>query len=125
MPFNQQLAEVANWWTPSNPSDIPKPAQGGNTTTFTGRVSDRFLESGDYLRLSNISLAYNILSAQLKKFRLQDARITLAATNLFTITKYKGMDPASASAGDQISGGLDLTPYPITRYYYMSIAIGF
>lgn len=125
VPFNQQLAEVANWWTPSNPSDIPKPAQGGNTTTFTGRVSDRFLESGDYLRLSNISLAYNILSAQLKKFRLQDARITLAATNLFTITKYKGMDPASASAGDQISGGLDLTPYPITRYYYMSIAIGF
>ena len=61
-------------------------------------VSDRFLESGDYLRLSNISLAYNIPAVQLKKFRLQDAMISLAATNLFTITKYKGMDPESSNA---------------------------
>ncbi|OJY81054.1 MAG: hypothetical protein BGP14_07455 [Sphingobacteriales bacterium 44-15] len=123
VPFNQQLAEVANWWTPSNPSNIPKPAQGGNTTTFTGRVSDRFLEDGSYLRLSNVSLSYNI--PVVKTSRLQEVRFTLAANNLFTLTKYKGMDPASASAGDQISGGLDLTPYPVTRYYYISIAIGF
>lgn len=124
VPFNQQLAEVANWWTPSNPSDIPKPAQGGNTTIFTGRVSDRFLEDGSYLRLSNVSLSYNLPTDFLKRARLQDVKISLAASNLFTITKYTGMDPASASAGDQISGGLDLTPYPMVKYYYMSISIG-
>ena len=126
VPFNQQLAEVADFWTPDNPSNyVPRASQGGNSTALATRVSTKYLENGSYLKMSNISLSYNIPPAQLKKLKVDNARITLAGNNIFTVTKYKGLDPASASQGDLTSGGLDFTPYPPTRYYYVSLSLTF
>ncbi len=126
VPYNHQLAEVADFWTPDNPSNsVPRASQGGNSTALASRVSTRYLENGSYLKMSNISLSYNIPTAQLKRLKMENARITLGGSNLFTITKYKGLDPASASQGDLTSGGLDFTPYPPTRYYYLSLSLTF
>lgn len=126
VPFNQQMAEVADFWTPTNPSNtIPRPSQGGNTTFLATRISTRFLEDASYLRLRNLSLSYNVPAARLQRLYLQGAQVSIAVTNLFTLTDYSGLDPEFASAGSLISGGLDLTPYPPTRYFYASLALTF
>jgi hypothetical protein len=126
VPFNQQLAEVADFWTPTNPSNkVPRPSQGGNSTFLSTRISTRFLEDGSFMKLKNLSLAYDIPAPQLQRLKLQAARITFSGINLITWTKYSGLDPESSSQGGLISGGLDFTPYPATRSYNLSLALSF
>src|SRR5512133_3885357 len=52
--------------------------------------SDRYLESGSYVRLENITLGY---TRKLDKIKIKSARIYITPSNLFVITKYKGIDP--------------------------------
>lgn len=126
VPFNQQLEEVADFWTPQNPSNkIPRPSQGGNSTFLSTRISTRFLEDASFLKLKNLNLSYDMPSALMQKARLQAARITLTGTNVFTWTKYSGLDPESSSQGGLISGGLDFTPYPSIRAYSLSLSVSF
>lgn len=126
VPYNQQLAEVADFWTPTNPSNkIPRPSQGGNTTYLATKVSTRFLEDASFIKLKNVSLSYNIPARSLERMKVQAARISLTGTNLVTWTKYSGLDPESASVGGLTSGGLDLTPYPPSRLYSLSLSMTF
>ncbi len=126
VPFNQQLAEVADFWTPTNPSNnVPRPSQGGNTTYLATKISTRFLEDASFLKLKNVSLSYDIPSQKLERLNLQAAKFSLSGTNLITWTKYSGLDPESASKGGLTSGGLDLTPYPPTRIYSLSLSVIF
>lgn len=46
-------------------------------------------------------------------------------TNLFTLTGYKGLDPEASSLGTLLSAGIDHTPYPLTKFYSLSIQITF
>ena len=55
-----------------------------------------FLEKGDYLRFRRISLTYNFPKEWLNKMKVGGASLTLSATNFFTITDYKGLDPEIA-----------------------------
>ncbi len=126
VPFNQQLAEIADFWTPENPSNtIPRPSQGGNTTYLATRVSTRFLENADYLRLKDVSLSYEFPASMIRNLKIYRARLSLQATNLLTFTKYQGLDPESSSRSELMSAGIDNTPYPLTRMYSASIQIGF
>lgn len=126
VPYNQQLAEIADFWTPTNPSNtIPRPSQGGNTTYLSTRASTRFLENADYLRLKDVSISYELPTEFANSLKLSRARISLQAVNLFTLTKYKGLDPEASSRPDLLSGGIDNTPYPLTRMYSATLQIGF
>jgi TonB-linked SusC/RagA family outer membrane protein len=126
VPFNQQLAEIADFWTPTNPSTtIPRPSQGGNTTYLATRVSSRFLENADFLRLKDVSVAYELPTTLTRSLKLSRARISLQAVNLLTLTKYQGLDPEASSRTDLLSGGIDNTPYPLSRMYSATLQIGF
>jgi TonB-linked SusC/RagA family outer membrane protein len=126
VPFNQQLAEVADFWTEDNPSNtVPRPSQGGNTTFLATRTSTRYLEDAKYLRLKNLSLSYTLPQKLLTKINSSSAVITVNATNLVTFTKYKGLDPEALSTSSLLSGGIDYTPYPSTRFYSLSLQISF
>ncbi|MFA7458281.1 MAG: TonB-dependent receptor [Bacteroidales bacterium] len=87
------------------------------------RASTRFLEDGSYFRLKNIQLGYTIPNT--KKWHIDNIRLYLSGTNLFTITNYSGLDPEmtvstnSAAEGD-IANGIDWGTYPVAR----SVTIG-
>lgn len=88
-----QWASVLNRWTDQNHSStIPR-------AVFTdpnqnNRVSSRFVENAGFLRLKNIQLGYNLPKSLLRKIGLiQNLGFYISATNLFTITNYKGLDP--------------------------------
>ncbi len=126
VPFVQNFAEVNDFWTPTNPSNsVPRPSQGGNTTTLATLVSTRFLENADFVRVKNVSITYRVPSRILSGAALQGAQVTLSGTNLFTFTKYTGLDPEASSRTSLLSSGIDYTPYPLTRLFSLSLKANF
>ncbi len=85
--------------------------------------STLFLENASYLRLKNISLAYNF-----KVKKLADFRVSVNATNLFTITGYKGIDPEASNVGgggSDITQGIDYGAYPNSKTFTIGLDITF
>ena len=85
--------------------------------------STLFMEDASYLRLKNISLSYDF-----KVKKLADFKVSLSATNLFTITGYKGVDPESSNvggSGSDIMQGIDYGAYPNSRTYTLGLEITF
>jgi len=90
-------AEMLNRWTPENPNtDVPALS---TTTNNWNSSSSRFLYSGTYARLKNVSLGYTLPSDYFEKLGLKKFRIYVQAENLLTFYKHKGMDPEQALDG--------------------------
>ncbi|MGV3528046.1 MAG: SusC/RagA family TonB-linked outer membrane protein [Flavisolibacter sp.] len=97
-----------------------------------GRITDRFVEDGSYLRLKNVSLSYNIPQSLLGATRvLKGARLSVGAQNVYTLTKYKGYDPevgayvGTGAQGNNQAIGIDFGRYPLTPMYTASISVNF
>ncbi|AZB35034.1 SusC/RagA family TonB-linked outer membrane protein [Chryseobacterium bernardetii] len=89
--------EMLNRWTPENPyTDVP--ALSTKTNNWTSQ-STRFLYSGTYARLKNVSLGYTLPSDYFETIGLKKFRIYVQAENLLTFYKHKGMDPEQALDG--------------------------
>lgn len=85
------------------------------TTNFCPGESSKWIDNADYWRLENISLAYDF-KRSLTGFA--DIRVSLSAQNLFTLTNYKGVNPASMSFGDvEWKKGIDMGSAPAPRTY--------
>lgn len=111
--------------------DVAREAARYPSVTVTGNdyqsasTSTKFLESASYFRLDNLSLSYN-LPKSVAKFA--DLRFTFSCQNLFTITSYKGMDPAGISfmsSGVDVNDGIDFGAYPLTRTYTLGVRMNF
>jgi len=108
--------DMKNVWSASNPDgNIPNPF--GNS--INRDPSSRFVENGSYLRLKNIQLGYAIPKSLIKNVGINSIRIYVAATNLFTITDYKGYDPEVGGAG------VDYGNYPQARTYTIGAKFNF
>jgi hypothetical protein len=85
------------------------------------KISDRFVEDGSYLRIQNVTLAYNVPLKWASKAKMSTARIYISGQNLHTFTKYSGYDPELGSFnGDVTLMNVDYGHYPNPR----SITIG-
>ena len=84
-------------------------------------VSDIYIEDGDYLRISNLTIGYDFKHL-FPNMPLEKARIYFAVQNLLTITGYNGLDP-EVGYGDGKSwvSGIDIGNYPSPR----TIMVGF
>jgi hypothetical protein len=91
--------------------------------------STYYLEKGTYFRMKNIQLIYNLPKAFLSKIGVQTARVYLQTQNLFTITKYQGMDPEinlrSYTAGNDRQIGVDGGAYPTAKQYVVGVNLSF
>jgi TonB-linked SusC/RagA family outer membrane protein len=84
-------------------------------------ISDRYLESGSYLRLDNATLGYSIKP---KVQAIKAIRLYVTANNLFVITKYTGLDPEINIGG--LTPGIDNNNYyPKTRTFSLGINASF
>jgi TonB-linked SusC/RagA family outer membrane protein len=88
----------------------------GNTT--------QWLESADFIKLKNLSIAYTIPR---KVTTFADIRLSLAVQNLFTITGYKGLDPEASSitSNADINAGMDIGAYPTPRSFTLGARFTF
>jgi TonB dependent receptor. len=90
---------------------------------YTGGAyySSRFIEDGSYLKLDNITLGYNL---SLNSSYLPNIRLYLTGQNLFTITKYKGIDPEINLSG--LEPGIDWYDfYPRTKTFVVGVKLTF
>ncbi len=86
----------------------------GNTSEY----NSYYVEKGDFLKIDNISIGYNLKSLK----NIPSARIYFSVLNAFVLTSYKGMDPEVPVIG--LSPGIDHAPkYPATRVYSLGFNI--
>ncbi|WP_117384084.1 SusC/RagA family TonB-linked outer membrane protein [Mucilaginibacter terrenus] len=91
----------------------------------SGEVSTRFLEKGDFLRLSNASVGYTF---PLKESKIKTLRVSVTGQNLFLITNYSGLDPeinTDKQRNDVASRGIDYTSYPKARIFTLGLNASF
>ncbi len=115
--------EILNAWTKSSDvTNVPKLYWGENQST---QASTRFLEKGDFLRMRNIQIGYNLPKILLDKANLSRLRVYAQIQNAFTLTGYSGMDPESNANGNvNIGLGIDnFRPY-LPRTFTIGFNIG-
>lgn len=99
-------------WSPSNPNaKDPRPLYGDARNSRGDQ--DRWLEKGDYLRLTQLAIGYT-LPKSLRGQYIDQVRLFVNAQNLFTITKYKGLDPEFLN-GNIWDRGYDPASYPTAK----------
>ncbi len=87
------------------------------------RVSTFFVENGSYLRCKLLQIGYTLPKSWIKSTTM---RLSFSAQNLFTITKYSGMDPEAASLGNSVTeAGIDYNGYPNPRTFLFGLNINF
>jgi TonB-linked SusC/RagA family outer membrane protein len=116
------LQEVVDrsWKTPGQITDIPRNVitNGGNETRGAGRNSgSAALLKYDFIRLSQLTLAYTFKPTLVNRIGLTRARIYAQGVNLWTYTDYPGYDPEFTGAG---TGQV-----PLTKSYTLGVQIGF
>lgn len=102
---------------------ITMPSMGASNSNYGN--SSKWLENADYLRCENLSVAYTFPRSQTK---FADIRLSFSAQNLFTITGYKGIDPAGASFsanGVDVNNGMDMGAYPNPRTFSVGVRMTF
>ncbi len=91
-----------------------------------GRVSDRFVEDGSYLRIQNISLGYDLPTQIFGKSIFSKARLYVNVQNLYTFTTYSGFDPALGNFDQNVTlNGIDLGRYPVPRTTSLGLNLEF
>lgn len=110
-------AYYKGWDKVSDKADAQYPSLT-NTDNKNYANSDRWLEDASFIKLKNISLSYNIPRRVAKFAGIQ---LSVSAQDLFTLTKYKGMDPEVYNAFD----GLDYGAYPIPRTFTFGVKLRF
>ena len=89
-------------------------------------MSDRWLEDASFLRIQNISLAYNFPKEWLKKAYITNLKLYFNAQNVWTFTKYSGLDPEIGSYNQNVRlTNIDLGRYPTPRIFSLGVNIGF
>jgi TonB-linked SusC/RagA family outer membrane protein len=95
-------------------------------------VNSYFVENGSYLKLKNLQIGYTFSGKLLDKIKMKSARLFVMANNLFTITKYSGLDPELAGAFSPsgypgvTTRGLDaVSQYPHARIYSVGFDLNF
>ena len=101
--LNQTTAVENRWNTEGQQTDIPRVSY--TDPMGNSRFSDRWIEDGSYLRLSNVTLSWHL---PIQSTYLQGITLWGSAQNLFTLTRYLGSDPSCAMAsGSILTQGID------------------
>ena len=89
------IKDGLNYWTPENTNtDVPRPNQFGRSLrALQSGTSSFMVQKGDFIRIRNITLAYDVPSALLSKAKINSLRVYVQAVEPFLFTKYKGIDP--------------------------------
>lgn len=110
----------------NNGRNIPQDLVGnGEDVSAANAVSTRFLESGDFLRLNNLTLGYTFDQDRLPTY-IKSLRLFVTGQNLFVITDYSGFDPEvdTIKARDGVTSfGIDYQSFPRARTFVVGLNV--
>lgn len=124
-PQNNYTTDVfARWHGEGSSNKYPRLSYGAHPNWQYN--SDIFIEDADYLRISNLTLGYDLKKA-IKAIPLAQTRIYITAQNLYTFSKYSGMDPeiGTSTTSDNWAKGIDVGYYPAPRTVLVGVSLKF
>ena len=115
--YYNSSARALNYWTPSNQNtSVPRP--GSRPSPF---LSDQALESGNHLRLSQLTISYDVLPTGPRKIS-----VWAGGQNLFVTGRYRGFDPnVSGGGAAPLYAGRDASVYPVARVWQLGVRAAF
>jgi TonB-linked SusC/RagA family outer membrane protein len=122
---NQSKAVLSRWRAQGQdePGMTPR-AYMDNPANNLG--SDRYVEKGDFLRLNNIKISYQLSKRLCQMLHIRRADLALSARKMYTWTRYSGQDPeVGQNAADPFWIGVDYARTPPPKVYTLSVGIGF
>ncbi|MBR9856033.1 MAG: TonB-dependent receptor, partial [Algicola sp.] len=127
--FANRSTRVLDSWSPQN-TNATLPALGTSVVNRETSPNSYFVEDASYLRLRNLQVGYSLPDTVLDKLGMNQIRLYLQASNLFTITDYSGMDPeipilVSGGSVDNLTQGIDTAPYPLAQIYTFGVNLKF
>ncbi len=113
--------KILGRWTGEGTSNtIPRVTN----TNINYQFSDLFIQDGDFLRISNITLGYDFAKL-LNCKHISQCRLYAQVQNAFTCTKYDGMDPEIGYGNDGWVSGIDYGYYPRPRTFLFGVNLKF
>ena len=117
---NYTSAILGRWTGEGTSNRIPRVTE----TNINWQFSDLYIQDGDYLRISNITIGYDF--AKLINLKaISQARLYFQVQNAFTFTKYDGMDPEIGYGTSDWVSGIDLGYYPRPRTFLVGVNLKF
>ncbi len=120
---------ILDHWSPENSEgNVPTPNILASANEI--RTSSYFIEKGTYLRAKTFQVGYTFPNTMLSKVGIDRLRLYMQASNLFTITDYKGLDPevnvqSYGNARTDLDRGVDRGIYPAAKTYMVGLQLGF
>lgn len=117
-------SRVQDSWLPTH-TNTSTPIFESTSNFSTNTQSNSFyVEDGTFFRMQNLTLGYTLPAKLLARLHMQKLRLYGSTNNLFTVTKYQGLDPGVGGNADT-NFGIDVGNYPITRSYTIGLNLGF
>ncbi len=121
------------WRQPGDVAKYPRMSRQGSTYGKDGEQwfnSSMWLFNGDYLRLKNVTLSYNLPQSMISKAGISSARVFLVGTNLLTFTNYPGADPEVARDHDDprdrnMSANVSFLTPPQEKVFTLGVNVSF
>lgn len=117
---NYTTAILGRWTGEGTSNSTPRVTE----TNINWQFSDLYLQNGDFLRISNITLGYDFAKLFKTKY-ISQCRFYASVQNAFTFTKYDGMDPEIGYGTDKWVSGIDLGYYPRPRTFLVGLNLKF
>ncbi len=121
---NQTVNQLAAWTPQNTNTNVPQARLFFNNGA---QASSRFIEDGSFVRLRNVTFAYNLPKSLISKVKLSNVRLYVTGQNLLTFTKYSGWDP-EVNADDVVSNialGYDFYTTPQAKTFMGGLNISF
>lgn len=123
---NVSVEYFKNHWTPDNPSNTYSRATYNDDAVGSNVPSSAWIEDGSFIKLKNITVGYTFPSSIINKISATKLRVYVSSQNLFTITKYSGLDPEiGLQNGNATQNGVDNGTYPSSRYFTVGLNLTF
>ncbi|PAM95962.1 SusC/RagA family TonB-linked outer membrane protein [Flavobacterium sp. IR1] len=128
--YSNHTTEVLNRWTSEGTSNTtPRVTYGTDPNGNYTKFSDLYVQDSDFFRIKNVTIGCDLVKLSDKLNFFSKFRLYVAANNLYTFTKYKGMDPeigfGNVNVGQEWARGIDVGYYPQPRSYMMGLNVNF
>lgn len=121
---NQSTAVLRRWRNPGDITDVPRALQG---VGYNWLGSDRYVSDASFMRLQSLTARYNLTKRLLNRIGVKNASIYVTAENLYTWTKYLGVEPdvSARGANTPFSYVQDNSLTPASKNFLLGLTVGF
>ena len=124
--FNNSTDMLRRWTKAGQVTDIPRLVYNDRISNGTQFSISENVEKGDFLRLQNLAIGYQLPVDLIKRLQLSTLRVYAQATNLFLLTGYKGSDPEISTNGNSnTTPGVEFNSIGMARTFTLGINVGF